>query len=63
MENTLKEQLIKICDNVAKATKEDATNFDGQLFTGKVVATYLGYQGASIAALATILKEVIENIK
>lgn len=54
-------RLIEICEQVAEDSKNDATNFDGQPFTGKTVATYLGYQGAAIAALANIIKTILED--
>lgn len=52
---------IKILDEIAKDAEKDASDFDGQPFTGKTVGTYLGYHGASIAALANILKSFIEE--
>lgn len=52
---------IKILDEIAKDAAKDASDFDGQPFTGKTVGTYLGYHGASIAALANILKSFIEE--
>lgn len=55
MEN---EKLIKICEMVAADAKKDAEEFDGQPFSGKVVATYFGYHGAAIGALAKAIKEV-----
>lgn len=57
------ERLIEICEQVALDAKNDAEEFDGKPFDGKTVATYLGYHGAAINALANILKEVIEEIK
>ena len=56
-----KVQLSKTLEMIAQDMKDDATNFDGKPFTGKVVAEYFGYQGAAIAALAGILKRVIEE--
>lgn len=56
-------KLINICDQVAKDLRQDAEDFDGRPFTGKNVATYFGYQGAAISALANVLKEVIEEIQ
>lgn len=52
---------IKILEEIAKDAEKDASDFDGQPFTGKTVGTYLGYHGASIAALANILKSFIEE--
>ena len=56
-----KVRLSKTLEMIAQDMKDDATNFDGKPFTGKVVAEYFGYQGAAIAALAGILKRVIEE--
>ncbi len=58
-----KERLIKVLSDIADDAKKDAEQMDGQPFTGKVVATYFGYHGASIAALADILKEILNEIK
>jgi hypothetical protein len=56
-----KDRLIEICEQIAADMKSDAENFDGKPFNGKTVATYFGYQGAAIAALANIIKKVITN--
>lgn len=53
------EKLITICEQVAKDMEKDAEEFDGKPFDGKTVATYFGYQGAAIAALADVLKQII----
>jgi hypothetical protein len=53
---------IKLCENIAADAKKDAADFDGQPFTGKTVGTYFGYHGASIAALADICKELINEL-
>lgn len=37
----------------------DAKYFDGKEFNGKNVAQYFGNQGAAIAALARIIKDVV----
>lgn len=60
MENS--KRLIEICEQVAADTKDDATKFDGQPFTGRTVAEYMGYHGAAISALANVLKEVISSL-
>ncbi len=39
----------------------DAKEFEGKPFTGATVATYLGYQGAAISALANILREHLKE--
>ena len=49
-------------DMIANDMKQDAKNFDGQPFNGKTVATYFGNQGAAIAALANIIKEMINEL-
>lgn len=56
MEN---EKLIKICEQVEIDVETDAKEFDGQPFNGKVVATYFGYHGAAIGALAKALKQAL----
>jgi len=50
----------EVLTEIAKDMKHDAENFDGQPFTGKTVATYLGYQGAAIASLADIIRAMLE---
>lgn len=52
---------IKVCEMVAEDTKNDATNFDGKPFNGKTVAEYFGNHGAAIAALADIIKSMLEE--
>ena len=56
-----KEKLLKICNQVAFDMENDAKEFDGKPFDGKTVATYFGYQGAAIKALADVLKTLIEK--
>ena len=59
MEN---EKALKyILETIAKDMEEDASFFDGQLFNGKTVATYFGYQGAAISALANIIKLILKE--
>ena len=53
--------MIKICDSIAEDAKNDAANFDGQPFNGKTLGAYLGYHGASIAALAGLIKSILET--
>ena len=52
---------IKALELIAEDMKKDAKNFDGQPFNGRTVARYFGYQGAAIAALANIVKSIIED--
>jgi hypothetical protein len=56
-----KEKQIKILNMIAEDMKNDAAAFDGAPFTGKNVATYFGNQGAAIAALANIIKMILED--
>lgn len=63
MDNEQKIKLIKCCKQVASDMANDAKEFDGKPFDGKTVAQYLGYQGAAIAALSNVIKQVIENEK
>lgn len=54
-----KDKLIKICKQVAADMENNAKEFDGKPFDGKTVATYFGYQGAAIKALADIVKQLV----
>lgn len=54
------ERKIKVLEMIAHDMAADAKNFDGRPFTGKTVAEYFGNQGAAIAALADIVKSIIE---
>jgi len=51
--------IIKMLDMIAEDMKNDAEEFDGKPFNGRTVATYFGYQGAAIAALAKIVKGIL----
>lgn len=53
---------IKVLAEIALDMEKDAKSFDGKPFTGKTVAMYFGYQGAAIAAIANILREVLEEL-
>ncbi len=57
--NKMKEVLGMIIEDMEK----DAKSFDGRPFNGKTVAEYFGNQGAAIAALADILKSILEQQK
>ena len=57
----MKKQMIEKLDMIAADMKSDAARFDGQPFNGKVVAEYFGCQGAAIAALANIIKSILEG--
>lgn len=52
---------IKILEMIAKDMEDDAANFDGRPFNGKTVAEYFGNQGAAIAALANVVKSMLER--
>ena len=54
-----KDQMSAVLIMITTDMKNDAKEFDGKPFTGKTVAEYFGNQGAAIAALAKIIKEVI----
>lgn len=54
-----KEKTIKVLETISSDMENDAKNFDGQPFTGKTMAEYNGNQGAAIAALADIIKEIL----
>lgn len=55
-----KEEVAKVLDMIAQDQHDDAKNFEGKPLTGRVVAEYFGNQGAAIAALAKIIKQLIE---
>ena len=61
MLRTNKERLIKMMNMVIKDCGGDAKNFDGKEFNGKTVATYFGNQGAAIAAVAGVVKTILEG--
>lgn len=56
------QKMIELCDTIIIETENDVQEADGQVCNGKTVAVYFGKQAASIVALATMLKELI-NIK
>lgn len=55
-----KDKIIGTLDMIAQDMKDDAERFDGQVFNGRTVAEYFGNQGAAIAALAKIIKAIVE---
>jgi len=57
------EKRIEVLEMIAKDMKNDARDFDGRPFNGKTVAEYFGNQGAAIAALANIIKSILEQNK
>lgn len=52
---------IDVCEAIAKDAENDAHEFDGKPFTGKVIAEYFGNHGAAIAALANLIKSILEE--
>ena len=59
----MEEKTIRVLGMIAKDMKNDAEEFDGKPFNGKIVAEYFGNQGAAIAALADIIKSMIKEMK
>lgn len=57
-----KQKAIKSLQMVADDMATDATEFDGRPFNGRTVAEYCGNQGAAIAAVANILKMLLEDL-
>lgn len=58
-----KDKAIKTLDMIAEDAKNDAKSFDGKPFTGRTVGEYFGNHGASISALAKIMKLILEKDK
>ena len=63
MKESKKSRIIKVMEMVMEDVKNDATEFDGKLFTGKTVAEYMGNHGAAIRAVAEAVKEILEAQK
>ena len=57
----MSDKRIKVLETIAKDMESDAKNLDGKPFTGKTVGEYLGNQGAAIAALADIIKSILDR--
>ena len=55
------DKIIKTLEMIVQDMADDAKNFDGKPFTGRTVAEYFGNQGAAIAALASIVREIVES--
>lgn len=53
------DERFEVLEMIAQDAKDDAAYYDGKPLTGKVVAEYFGKHGASIAALATIIKTLL----
>ena len=56
-----KVRMTETLELIAYDMKNDAKEFDGRPFTGRVVAEYFGNQGAAIAALAEIVKVMLNK--
>jgi len=58
-----KDKRIEILEMIAEDMKNDAEKFDGRAFNGRTVAEYNGNQGAAIAAVANIVRSMLEKEK
>ncbi|MCP4493288.1 MAG: hypothetical protein GY820_39190 [Gammaproteobacteria bacterium] len=56
-----KSKTLQVLEMIATDMKNDAKAFDGKPFNGRTVAEYFGNQGAAIAALANIIKLLLED--
>jgi hypothetical protein len=54
-------KIVETLEMIAQDMADDAKNFDGKPFTGRTVAEYFGNHGAAIAALANIIKSLVES--
>lgn len=61
MKEDKKKKIIEVMQMVMDDVKNDATNFDGQPFTGKTMAEYMGNHGAAIKAVAEAVKAILES--
>ncbi len=57
----MKDNRIEVMEMIAEDMENDAKEFDGQPFNGKTVAAYFGRHGAAIAALASVVKLILEE--
>ena len=53
---------LKVLDKIAEDMRKDAEYYEEKSFNGRNVSEYFGKHGAAIAALAGIIKEVIEDV-
>lgn len=51
----------EVLADIIRDVELDARHYDGQPFTGKTVAEYMGKQGAMIQALAHILETLLPD--
>ena len=56
-----KDKMIKVLKSIEEDMKNDAKEFDGKPFSGRIVAMYFGYQGAAIATLAENIRLILEE--
>ena len=63
MREEKRQKIIEVMKMVAEDVENDATEFDGKPFTGKIVAEYMGRHGAAIKAIANAVKEILEEDK
>lgn len=56
-----KERAIEVLKMIAEDAENDVYEFEGKPFDGKTVAAYFGHHGASIKALAEIVREFLEQ--
>lgn len=56
-----KKKIIEVLEMIAQDQKDDAKIFEGAPFNGKTVAEYFSNQGAAIAALANIIRSLVED--
>ncbi len=56
-----KNKIMRVCKEIASDMENDAKEFDGKPFNGKIVAEYFGNQGAAIAALANIIEALVDG--
>lgn len=56
-----KAKAIATLDMIRRDCVDDTTRYEGQPFTGQVMAEYQGAQNAMIATLATIVRELIKE--
>jgi hypothetical protein len=61
MREEKRDKIIKMMKTVIKAVENDTADFDGKPFTGKIIAEYMGYHGAAIVAVASAIKEMLEE--
>ena len=57
----MSDETRKVLEMIARDMESDAKNLDGKPFTGKTLGEYLGNQGAAIAALADIIKSILDR--